>query len=224
MLPGGAACRHHRRADAAPAPLRAGHGRSGRPSCSSGPGRAHGWRPGPAAFTIDAGSWWRSPRYDGPPVGDARRAPLTVDRSGGPSRPPAVRPGRAPQLVQRELGGLVAAALGTVLDVAPGAQQPGALGIEQDDERLRDGVDLEPVIGAPRGGGVMRIERQALQHPAEAELLGVEDPRAVAGLEDVERVFCGGDHETSMPAGSRRCCIESGSSSLRNSDNLYLRC
>src|ERR1700722_3803593 len=106
--------------------------------------------------------------------------------------------------------------------MTPRAEKARALGIEQNDERLRDRVDLKSVIGAPRRGGGVSIESEALQHAPKAHLLGIEDPRAVAGLKDEQRIVCGGDHTADHARFIAEFGVECGSASLRNCDNPRL--
>src|SRR3984885_9580074 len=97
----------------------------------------------------------------------------------------------AAKLVQRELGSLVPATLRAVLDVSPRTEQSRPLGVQEDAEGLRDGVDLEPVVGPPGRRRSVRVQRKTLQDAPEAHPIGVEDPRAVAGLQNEERLFGG---------------------------------
>ena len=114
----------------------------------------------------------------------------TGDRAGGPARPlgevdaavgqdnrlmryghaPAV-PGAAqperwsgergsPEILQRKLGRLIAAALRAVLDVSPAAQEAAALGVQEHDERFGDRVDLQPEVRAPTRRGGVGVECQ----------------------------------------------------------------
>src|ERR1700733_10369716 len=106
--------------------------------------------------------------------------------------------------------------------MAPRPEQARALRVEQHHERLRYRVDLQAVVGAPRGGGSVGVEREALQDAPEAHPVSVEDPGAVAGLEDEQRVACGGDHIADHARSFPGFGVESTSASLRNCDNTRL--
>jgi hypothetical protein len=91
---------------------------------------------------------------------------------------------RAPEVVERELAGRLAAALGTMVDVPPGPQQARPLGIEQYDEGLRHRVDVETEVGAPPRGCGVAVQIEALQDAPKAHPVGIEQPSAVARLQD----------------------------------------
>jgi hypothetical protein len=91
--------------------------------------------------------------------------------------------GRA-EVSQRELRCCLTTALGAVLDVTPAPEQASTLRIEQHDERLRKGVDLHAVAGLPLGGGRAGVMICAFYDPAKSRVLHVDDPRAVARLDD----------------------------------------
>ena len=107
----------------------------------------------------------RADRRDRAPAGprrrypcQKRRRPVTPPRiqTSAPTatateRGPAPRSGQrsSPEIIERQFGCLVATALRALLDVAPRPEQAGPLGVQQHDERLGDGVDLQAEVGAP---------------------------------------------------------------------------
>ena len=134
---------------------------------------------------------------DGP--GDRSRLLHTPDACRTAITPRASPDGGAPELVQGKLGSGLASTLGAVVDVAPRAQQPGALWVEKYHEGLRQGVQLEPVVGPPGRRRLSGVKIEALQDAAEPHALGVEEPRAVARFEH-ERCVCGGSgHGVILP-------------------------
>ena len=70
------------------------------------------------------------------------------------------------EVAQREFGGGFPAALGAMFDVAPTAEQSGALGIEQDHKGLREGIDLDSVAWLPLGRGWAGTVIGTLHHTA----------------------------------------------------------
>ena len=52
------------------------------------------------------------------------------------------------------------------------------------DERLRDRIHLQPVVRPPRGGGGVGVQGESLQDAPEAHPFGIEEPSAVARLQD----------------------------------------
>src|SRR5450755_798075 len=114
-----------------------------------------------------------------------------------------------------------------MLDVSPAAQEAAALGVQEHDERLRDGVDLEPEVRTPTRRSGMGVQFEALQDPTEAQALGVENPGAVTRLKDKESVlsvFCGAGHGSDHARSITQINGEFASGSLRNDDNRFLPC
>jgi hypothetical protein len=103
-----------------------------------------------------------------------------------------------PQIVKRQLCGRIATTLRAVFDVPPRAQEPRSFGVEQHHKGLGIGVELKSKIRPPAGRGIFRVEVQPLEDPAKPHAMRVEDPRAVAGLED-ERNIRSGFHNRIMP-------------------------
>ena len=104
----------------------------------------------------------------------------------GPSRQLIV--GSAPngrtKIAQRQLRGCFASTLGTVVDMAPASQQASSFGVQEHHERLGQRIDLDPVAGPPLGRGRAGGGRRTLHQTPEPRMLHVDDPRAVAGLDD----------------------------------------
>jgi hypothetical protein len=88
-----------------------------------------------------------------------------------------------PEISERELRGGLAAALGTMLNVPPATKQPGAFRIQQHHEGLGQWVDLHPVARLPLGGGGGVMIR-TLDQPTEPRMVHVDNPGAVARLDD----------------------------------------
>lgn len=91
---------------------------------------------------------------------------------------------RAAQLFEGQLAGCLPTALRAVIDVTPRPEKARSLGIQQDDERLRDRVDVEPEVGAPTSGGQVAVEIETLEDAAKAHPFGIEQPGAVTGLQN----------------------------------------
>lgn len=68
--------------------------------------------------------------------------------------------------------------------MAPAPQQPRALRIQQHDEGLGQRVDLNAVAGLPLGGRWAGRMVRCLDHSTKAGVLPVDDPSAVARLDD----------------------------------------
>lgn len=139
----------------------------------------------------------------------ARRVTHGAGRKTGSAR------GSSAKLVERELGGRLTPALRAVLDVTPGTQEPAPLGVQHDDEGLRILVQLEAEVGPPGGGRIPGVEIQSLQDAAKPHAPGVEEPGAVAGLED-ERHVRGLFHAPILPQGNDK----SASARLRLDDGM----
>jgi hypothetical protein len=135
----------------------------------------------------------------------ARRSPGVSAECGGP------------EFVQRELGRGVTTTLRAVFDVAPRTEQTGALGIQHHHEGLRVHVELETEVRPPGRRRIPSIKVQSLQDAAKAHPGGIEEPCAVARLEDerhVGRLF----HTSILPQRSDK----STSGRLRLGDGMRL--
>ena len=96
------------------------------------------------------------------------------------------------EVAEGKLRGGLAATLGTVLNVPPASKEPGAFRIQQHHEGLGQRIDLHPVARLPFGGG-RGVMIRTLDQPTEPRMVHVDDPGAVAGLND--DLF----HEVSIP-------------------------
>lgn len=71
-----------------------------------------------------------------------------------------------------------------MLDVSPAPQESGSFRIEENHERFGQGIDLDAIAGLPlrrrRTGAMVGV----LDQPSETRILHVDDPRAVARLDD----------------------------------------
>jgi hypothetical protein len=88
------------------------------------------------------------------------------------------------EIPERELGGRLTATLSTVLNVAPASQQSRSLWVEEHHERLGQRIDLYPVTGLPLGRRWARAMFGTLDDPTESRIVHVDDPSAVARLND----------------------------------------
>jgi hypothetical protein len=80
-----------------------------------------------------------------------------------------------------------------MFDMAPTAEQSGTFRIEEHHKRLREGIDLNSITSLPLRGGRAGAVVGSLDHSPESRILHVDDPRAVARLDD--DLF----HEVSIP-------------------------
>ena len=91
---------------------------------------------------------------------------------------------RLTNILHRQLGRLVAGTLRAVVRVSPRSDEPAPISLEIHAERLGLFVDLEVRIGAPLGGDAAVRDTDVLEDPAEPHSIRVEDPGAVARLDD----------------------------------------
>jgi hypothetical protein len=91
---------------------------------------------------------------------------------------------------------LIATALRAVFNMTPTPKQPTPFGIQQYNERLRDGIDFQTEVGAPACRRGMGVECQTLENSAEPQAVRVEDPSAVTGLKNKQSIFSGGGHSS----------------------------
>jgi hypothetical protein len=95
--------------------------------------------------------------------------------------------------------------------VAPASEETGPLRIEQNHERFRHGVDLQTEAGPPRRRGLSGTRIEPLQDSPEPRVLEVDDPCAVARLNDH------GFHTVIVPL---KCRIQTAES-LRSCDSCH---
>src|ERR1039458_7941326 len=104
-----------------------------------------------------------------------------------------------------------------MLDMAPRTQEAGTLRVEHDHEGLRIGVELESEVGPPGRGGIPGVEVEPLQDAAKTHPRAVEEPRAVARLED-ERHIGRLLHSAILPEGNDK----SATGRLRLDDGMRI--
>ena len=77
------------------------------------------------------------------------------------------------------------------VDMAPRTDPSGAGAVEDDHERLGSFGELQALVRSPIRGGDRRIDVKTLENPAESARCDVEDPCAVAGIENEKPPIAG---------------------------------
>src|SRR5579864_9119954 len=140
-------------------------------------------RPLIASFPLGIGARWLREFSE-------RSGPLPVSGRAATSRRRAVAAqtpssgGGGSDFVERQLSGCPPTALRTVIGVAPRSQQTAPLRVEHDHEGLRVGIDVETEVRPPFCGRRMAADIGAPEEAPEPHALGVEEPGAIARLDD----------------------------------------
>ena len=88
------------------------------------------------------------------------------------------------QFIEREFGCRFPATLCAMLDMAPASEETGPLRVEQNHERFRHRVNLEPEAGPPCRRCLPGTRIEPLEDPPEPRIFEIDDPRAVARFND----------------------------------------